>query len=310
MTQVKFKYCSTQYRQLDLSSNPQFACICEDNSETFSVINMQFHRPLKYRIMSWMHMSFTDKSVWSTLEETPPRPIGNERNIWEMHDHVIIFLQILLFIGIHGGCGLSSRRRWLLPGTWSHLWFAGVRGCPPWYSIVGAIVIVHPSFCILNFCHTCSLCRVELVVQFAARGSTQVLLCLFLVCCGCDTSYIVSVHIQPPYIHFRCVAGIHSGCGYPSRRRWLLPGTWSHLWFAGVRECPPWCSIVGATVTVYQFFCNLHFLPCSWMMTWDSDNDSQSEQSINKTQLTRYPASLHGLIFGTWYRWPINTRQY
>ena len=38
----------------------------------------------------------------------------------------------------------------------------------------------------------------------------------------------------------------------------LLPGTWSHLWFAGVRECPPWCSIVGATVTVHQFFCILH----------------------------------------------------
>ena len=42
-------------------------------------------------------------------------------------------------------------------------------------------------------------------------------------------------------------------------RRWLLPGTWSHLWFAGVRECPPWCSIVGATVTVHQFFCILHW---------------------------------------------------
>ena len=36
------------------------------------------------------------------------------------------------------------------------------------------------------------------------------------------------------------------------------PGTWSHLWFAGVHECPPWCSIVGATVTVHQFFCILH----------------------------------------------------
>ena len=31
----------------------------------------------------------------------------------------------------------------------------------------------------LHFCHTCTLCRVELVVQFPARGSTQVLLCLF-----------------------------------------------------------------------------------------------------------------------------------
>ena len=33
-------------------------------------------------------------------------------------------------------------------------------------------------FCILHFCHTCSLCRVELVVHFPARGSNQVLLCL------------------------------------------------------------------------------------------------------------------------------------
>ena len=37
----------------------------------------------------------------------------------------------------------------------------------------------HFGFCILHFCHTCSLCRVELVVQFPARGLTQVLLCLF-----------------------------------------------------------------------------------------------------------------------------------
>ena len=31
----------------------------------------------------------------------------------------------------------------------------------------------------IESCHTCSLCRVELVVQFPARGLTQVLLCLF-----------------------------------------------------------------------------------------------------------------------------------
>ena len=38
------------------------------------------------------------------------------------------------------------------------------------------------------------------------------------------------------------------------------PGTWSHLWFAGIRarECPPWCSIISATVTVHQFICILH----------------------------------------------------
>ena len=57
--------------------------------------------------------------------------------------------------------------------------FTGVRECPPWCSIVGATVTVHQFFCILHFCHTCSLCRVELVVQFPARRSTQVLLCLF-----------------------------------------------------------------------------------------------------------------------------------
>ena len=45
--------------------------------------------------------------------------------------------------------------------------------------IVGATVTVHQFFCTLHFCHTCSLCHVELVVQFLARGSTQVLLCLF-----------------------------------------------------------------------------------------------------------------------------------
>ena len=48
----------------------------------------------------------------------------------------------------------------------------------------GALLLVpltvHQFFCILHFCHTCSLCRVELVVQFPARGSTQVLLCLIL----------------------------------------------------------------------------------------------------------------------------------
>ena len=72
-----------------------------------------------------------------------------------------------------------NRRRELLSGIWSHLWFAGVRECPPWYYIVGATMTVHHFFCFLHFCHTCSLCRVELVVQFPARCSTQVSLCLF-----------------------------------------------------------------------------------------------------------------------------------
>ena len=45
--------------------------------------------------------------------------------------------------------------------------------------LFGATVTVHQFFFILHFCHTCSLCRVELVVQFPARDSTQVLLCPF-----------------------------------------------------------------------------------------------------------------------------------
>ena len=48
-------------------------------------------------------------------------------------------------------------------------------------------------FCIVHFCHTCSLCRVELVVQFPARGSSQVL-CLFPGVLWL-WHYIVSVHI-------------------------------------------------------------------------------------------------------------------
>ena len=46
--------------------------------------------------------------------------------------------------------------------------------------------------------HICFFCRVELVVQYPAggRSSTQVLWCIFLVCCGLDTSHILSVHIQ------------------------------------------------------------------------------------------------------------------
>ena len=36
------------------------------------------------------------------------------------------------------------------------------------------------------------------------------------------------------------------------------PGLASGL--QGSVKCPPWCSIVGATVTVHQFFCILHYI--------------------------------------------------
>ena len=54
-----------------------------------------------------------------------------------------------------------------------------VREYPPWCSVVSATVTVHQFIIILHFCHTSSICRVELVVQFPARGSTRVSLCLF-----------------------------------------------------------------------------------------------------------------------------------
>ena len=84
----------------------------------------------------------------------------------------------------------------------------------PWCFIVGTTVTVHQFVCILHFCRTCSLCDLELVVQFPARGSTQVFVCLFPVGCGCDTFYIVSVHIQCQASIYTlcCVAGIHGGC--------------------------------------------------------------------------------------------------
>ena len=82
----------------------------------------------------------------------------------------------------------------------------------------------------------------------------------FLVCCGCHTSYIVSVHIQcQASIYTRSLSCRHSWrVRLANQETLIFPGTWSHLWFAGVRECLSWCSIVGTTVTVHQFFCILH----------------------------------------------------
>ena len=110
------------------------------------------------------------------------------------------------------------------------------------------------SFLFLHFCHTCSLCRVELVVQFPVMGSTQVLLCLF-------PGVLWLWHVLYSFGSYP-VSSLHIYTFVVSRAFMATltpPDTWSHLWFAGVRECPPWCSFVGATVTVYQFFCILHY---------------------------------------------------
>ena len=100
----------------------------------------------------------------------------------------------------------------------------------------------------------------ELVVQFPTRGSTQVLLCLF-----------PGVLWLGHFLYSFCPHSVSSLHIYTSLRRghsWRVrlakqetptpPGTWSRLSFAEVRECRPWCSIVGARVTVHQFFCILH----------------------------------------------------
>ena len=44
-----------------------------------------------------------------------------------------------------------------------------------------------------------------------------------------------------------------------------------------LRECPPWCFIVGATMTVYQFFCIFHTFneSCSIPMLWTALNVSE-----------------------------------
>ena len=46
-------------------------------------------------------------------------------------------------------------------------------------------------------------------------------------------------------------AASQAGDADSSRAPGLFSGLLSH-------ECPPWCSIVGATVTVRHFFCILH----------------------------------------------------
>ena len=105
----------------------------------------------------------------------------------------------------------------------------------------------------------------ELVVQFPARGYTQVLLCLFpgvlwlwhfLYSVGPHPVSIL--HVYTFVLSRAFMAGAASQAGGADSSQ--APGLTSGL--QGVRECPPWCSIVGATVTVHQFFCILHYGSC------------------------------------------------
>ena len=59
-------------------------------------------------------------------------------------------------------------------------------------------------------------------------------------CCGCGTSYIVSVHIKfQASIYTLSLCRGHSWRVRLAKQETLTPpGIWSHLWFARVHECP------------------------------------------------------------------------
>ena len=66
---------------------------------------------------------------------------------------------------------------------------------------------------------------------------------------------VSSRHIYTFVVSRAFMAGAASQVGDAESSR----APWSHLWFTGVRECPPCCSFVSDTVTVHQFFCILHW---------------------------------------------------
>ena len=103
------------------------------------------------------------------------------------------------------------------------------------------------------FCHTCSLCRVELVVQFPARGSTRVLLCLFpgvlwlwhfLYSVGPHP--VSSLHIYTFVVSWVFMAGAASQAGDADSSR--APGLTSGM-STVVLYC--WCHSDSASVLLY-----------------------------------------------------------
>ena len=93
------------------------------------------------------------------------------------------------------------------------------------------------------------------------EGSTQVLLCLFpgvlwlwhfLYSVGPHP--VSSLHIYTLVVSRAFMAGAASQAGDADSSC----GTCLTLVCRGPVNSPPWCSIVGATVTVHQFFCILH----------------------------------------------------
>ena len=125
--------------------------------------------------------------------------------------------------------------------------------------------------------HTCSLCRVELVVQFPARGSTQVLLCLFPgVLCLWHFLYSVgphtvsSLHIYNFVVSRAFMAGAASQAGVADSSR--APGHTSGLQGpVNVNRCallvvPRWqciSSFVFCNLIIHICQFGIHFIgPC------------------------------------------------
>ena len=83
---------------------------------------------------------------------------------------------------------------------------------------------------------------------------SSVIMIFSVVGCGCDTSYIVSVHIQcQASIYTVLLCRGHSWRVRLAKQETLTPP--GHLWFAGVCECPP-----GALLLVPQWKCISSFV--------------------------------------------------
>ena len=68
--------------------------------------------------------------------------------------------------------------------------------------------------------------------------------------CTSESTWHLLIFIE--YFFLMAGAASQAGDADSSRASGLTSG------LLGFHECPPWCSIVDATVTVHQFFCILH----------------------------------------------------
>ena len=123
---------------------------------------------------------------------------------------------------------------------------------------------IYVVFCILHFCHTCSLCVWSWWCSSPRGVRLKCYYAFFLVCCGCDSTYIVSVHIQ-------CQAFIYTlslCCGHSWRVRLANQETLtppghlvSPLVSTVILYC--WCHSDSASVLLYfTFLSHLLPLPC------------------------------------------------